>query len=110
MAIGGVLFALLVLRPAVRACPALASPLGRSRAWMGRASRRGARPRDERGVDEPRGGAARAARPPADARWTAPGRSGGVDRRPGPPRPDGARAGRARLAGAPAQALFGARA
>src|SRR2546426_4292584 len=30
MAIGGVLFALLVLRPAVRACPALASPLGRS--------------------------------------------------------------------------------
>src|SRR5256884_9404538 len=30
MAIGGVLFALLVLRPAVRARPALASPLGRS--------------------------------------------------------------------------------
>src|SRR3989442_7177875 len=30
MAIGGVLFALLVLRPAVRARPELASPLGRS--------------------------------------------------------------------------------
>src|SRR5207247_1195984 len=85
-------------------------PCGGHRAGMGRASRVGAGARDEHGVDEPRGGAARAARPPADARWTAPGRGGGVDRRPGPPRPDGARAGRARLAGAPAQAFFGARA
>src|SRR5438128_2356074 len=35
MAIGGVLFALLVLRPAVRARPELASPLGRSLAALG---------------------------------------------------------------------------
>src|SRR5205823_6351520 len=85
-------------------------PRGGHRAWLARTARGGAGARRERVVDESRGGAARVARSSAGARWSPPGRGGGVDRRPRASRRDGARAERARVAGAAAQALLGARA
>src|SRR3989442_642948 len=85
-------------------------PRGGRPAWLAPSPPGGVGARRERVVDESRGGAARVARPAADARRSPPGRGGGVDRRPREPRRDGARTERAPVAGAPAQALLGARA